>query len=153
VNYFIDSDHLEIEEKNLFTATELATIIPLYGKEYYVALQNANPWVFSLFPNYSLLPSEEVAFSKRSFIKKTLESLLNVLAADRMESFFRNLTLRRWNRLYRDKFADNDFDVAFKTKNYASKNHPNHYQRKVEDLYIQKINAFQVKLESTWTYD
>ena len=31
VNYFVDEDHLEIEEKNLFTATELATVIPLYG--------------------------------------------------------------------------------------------------------------------------
>ena len=31
VNYFIDEKHLEIEEKNLFTATELATVIPLYG--------------------------------------------------------------------------------------------------------------------------
>ena len=31
VNYFIDEDHLEIEEKNLFTAVELTTLIPIHG--------------------------------------------------------------------------------------------------------------------------
>src|SRR5687767_3468798 len=45
VNYFIDEKHLEIEEKNLFTATELATVIPLYGSQQYENLQGINSWL------------------------------------------------------------------------------------------------------------
>ena len=150
VNYFIDSNHLEIEEKNLFTATELATIIPLYGREFYYDLQKANSWISTLFPNYSSLPADNVALSKDGFIQRISEGLLNLLAPARLENFFMKLTLRRWNRVYRKKYADADFQVAFKSKEYASKNHPNHYQRKVEDLYLQKVSAFHVKIESTW---
>ena len=53
VNYFVDEDHLEIEEKNLFTATELATVIPLYGQVHYTNLLKANPWLKRFFPNYT----------------------------------------------------------------------------------------------------
>ena len=31
VNYFISSNALEIEEKNIFTATELTTLLPMFG--------------------------------------------------------------------------------------------------------------------------
>src|SRR5688572_20817381 len=53
VNYFVDEKHLEIEEKNLFTATELATVIPLYGSKQYESLQQENVWLKIFFPNYS----------------------------------------------------------------------------------------------------
>ena len=33
VNYYISTNTLEIEEKNKFTATEIMTIIPLFGKQ------------------------------------------------------------------------------------------------------------------------
>jgi hypothetical protein len=153
VNYFIDSDHLEIEEKNLFTATELATVIPLYGGEYYDELQRANKWITSLFPNYHALTTTDVPPSNRGLIKKIAEKFLSVLGGDKLERFFKRLTLRRWNKIYRKQFGDSDFQIAFKSKDYASKNHPNHYQRKVEDLYFRKVGAFQVKLESNWTYE
>ncbi len=50
VNYFIDEKHLEIEEKNLFTATELATVIPLYGSKQYENLQGVNSWLARILP-------------------------------------------------------------------------------------------------------
>ena len=53
VNYFVDEKHLEIEEKNLFTATELATVIPLYGSQQYESLQGVNSWLNEFFPNYT----------------------------------------------------------------------------------------------------
>ena len=49
VNYFIDSSHLEIGEKNIFTATELTTLVPLSGVRYYRELINHNPWISQYF--------------------------------------------------------------------------------------------------------
>ena len=46
-NYFVDSQHLEIEEKNIFTATELATLIPACNKEIYNTLIDTNSWMKS----------------------------------------------------------------------------------------------------------
>ena len=35
INYFVDSENLEIQEKNIFTATELVTLLPTFGREMY----------------------------------------------------------------------------------------------------------------------
>jgi hypothetical protein len=152
VNYFIDSDHLEIEEKNLFTATELATAIPLYGTSYYKSLHRNNTWVNSAFPNFRPLSTEGVDEFKPGWMKKALEKLFNIFFAERIESYFKSVTIKRWKRIYEDKYAGTDFQIAFKSKEHVSKNHPNHYQRKVEDQYLNKVRAFKVKLESRWSY-
>ena len=52
VNYFISTDKLEISEQNLFTATEIATLIPLYGTDTFKEfLEAKNPWAAPYFPN------------------------------------------------------------------------------------------------------
>jgi hypothetical protein len=152
VNYFIDADHLEIEEKNLFTATELATAIPLYGTTYYNLLHDNNPWVTSAFPNFQPLSTRGVEEHKSGFVKKFVEKLFNVFFPDRLESYFKRITMRRWKKIYEKKYSDPDFQIAFKSREHVSKNHPNHYQKKVEDQYLTKVRAFKLKLESTWNY-
>src|SRR6478736_6051578 len=77
VNYFVDEEHLEIEEKNLFTATELATLMPLYGKEHYSRLIEANRWVKNFLPNFKPRCTEQIPTCEISSTKKFLESLLN----------------------------------------------------------------------------
>lgn len=152
VNYFIDSDHLEIEEKNLFTATELATAIPLYGTAYYRLLHRKNKWVSNAFPNFHPLCDDDVDEANSGWIKRTMEKLFNLFFADQLEAYFRSMTMNRWRRIYEANYARADFNVAFKSKEHVSKNHPNHYQKKVEDMYSNKVKAFEVKLESTWDY-
>jgi hypothetical protein len=153
VNYFVDSDHLVIEEKNLFTATELATLIPLSGASLYLKLQQANAWVTHMFPNYGPRSISGIEESAQSWLKNLLEKIIDLAAPTRLERFFKNLTLRRWQKLYGKSYSSAEFHVAFKTKEYASKNHPNHYQKKIERLYADKVNAFQARLKSTWSYE
>ncbi len=142
VNYFVDEVHLEIEEKNLFTATELATVIPLSGATLYGNLMQANPWLRLFFPNYEPRPTQYVPESPASGIKKTMERILDLLAPETMERYFRDVTVKRWKRLYKKDYPAADFDIAFKSKDYASKNHPQHFQRKVMGLYAEKLKGF-----------
>jgi hypothetical protein len=60
------------------------------------------------------------------------------------------LTLRRWKKLYLNKYSKEDFKVAFKTKTDVSKNHPNYYQKKVMDLYSIKIKRFVNDNNLSW---
>jgi hypothetical protein len=142
VNYFVDEDHLEIEEKNLFTATELATALPLYGSQYYERLMAVNTWLKDFFPNYISRPTGTVPASKTEGFKKILEWTTNLFFGDMIEPLFRQLTRRRWKRMYKKEYSIADFDIAFKSKEYASKNHPQHFQRKIIDLYNKKIEQF-----------
>jgi hypothetical protein len=139
VNYFVDEDHLEIEEKNLFTATELATVIPLYGSTQYENLHLANIWVKAFFPNYNPRSTTNVPLSEISLTKRILEKLSNFIFGDRLEKYFQHKTLSRWKRLYQNSYSATDFKVAFKSKSYAAKNHDRNFQRKIMDLYEEKL--------------
>jgi hypothetical protein len=142
VNYFVDEDHLEIEEKNLFTATELATVLPLCGAEQYKSLISTNVWVRDFFPNYIPRSTENVTMSTTKGIKKIAEKLINACFALNIESYFKKLTMKRWKKLYESEYSKTDFDIAFKSKTYASKNHPRHFQRKIMETYAEKVKRF-----------
>jgi hypothetical protein len=142
VNYFVDSAHLEIEEKNLFTATELATLIPIVDEGHYPALMNTNRWLATFFPNYSPRTLVDTLPLDQNKVKSFLESLINLLFGKYWEKLFMRATLNRWKKKYEEQYAQQDFKVAFKSKEYVSKNHPNNYQRKVMELYKEKINSF-----------
>lgn len=153
VNYFVDTLHLEIEEKNIFTATELATVIPLHGAAYYKQLIASNGWLKGFFPNFSLRSVKEVPEEKAGITKKILEKIINLFAGRLANQFFMSLTRRRWDRLYKKNYGTNDFKVAFKTRDHVSKNHPNHYQRRVIELYNQKLNDFSKKHSINLVYE
>jgi len=142
VNYFVDEHHLGIEEKNLFTATELATAIPLYGPGQYLELLKANAWLKDFFPNFQARSTAGAAPSKRGTIKRTLEAFFNIKAVSRLEQHFRKMTLRRWEKLYKGAYTQADFEVAFKSKDYASKNHPRNYQHKILQRYVDQLKTF-----------
>ncbi|MEZ4965453.1 MAG: hypothetical protein R2791_09430 [Saprospiraceae bacterium] len=52
VNYFVDTEHLEIEDKNLFTATETVTLLPLYGRDWYEGFYKALSWAWGSTRTY-----------------------------------------------------------------------------------------------------
>ena len=141
VNYFIDTRNLEIEEKNLFTATELITLIPLHNQKCYRALMDSNDWVRHFFPNFKAKYSDDPKKAGSSR-RNIFEFMLNPVS-DSLDRFFMRMTLSRWNKLYRQKFDKRDFDIAFKTRRHVSKNHPNHYQKKILEQYQKKIVEYK----------
>ena len=141
-NYFIDTDHLEIEEKNLFTATELATLIPLQGTSLYSRMMSHNHWLLNFFPNYEIKTVENTTPIETSSFKLVLENILKGKIWNPLEKFFMRITLRRWRGLYEKKYHVNDFNIAFKSNEHTSKNHPNHYQQKVIRCYDEKLKNY-----------
>ncbi len=150
VNYFVDTDHLEIEEKNLFTATELATVIPLCSPDLYIKLLRNNAWLPQFFPNFTQRPVDTVQSTSNGSIKKLLEGIIDIAGGNRWENYFMKLSLKRWEHIYREHYKKDDFQVAFKSKKHASKNHPRHFQKKVIELYQEKIDSFGKKFNIAW---
>jgi hypothetical protein len=148
VNYFVDTTHLEIEEKNLFTATELATVIPLYGAMHYHELQKANQqWLATFFPNYKPRHIDEGPALQPSRLQSFLETVINFFGGSLWDKWCMKLTFNYWKKQYEKKYAADDFKIAFKTKHYASKNHPRNFQKKVMERYAQKLQEFGKKFD------
>lgn len=141
-NYFVDSNNLEIEEKNLFTATELATLVPLYGRQIYINVMHRNAWLLNFFPNYEINSGEHLIKEETSIIKQASEKVLKNKFWGNFEKFFMQLTIKRWRRLYEKEYQTDDFFIAFKSNEHVSKNHPNHYQQKVINSYNEKLRNY-----------
>ena len=143
VNYFIDEEHLEIEEKNLFTATELSTLLPMHGFELYHRFVGCNAWVREILPNAQEKKANEGSGHDTNYwLKRSLEYVLDSGIGSWFETKFMRLTQLRWRRRYERTLSPHDFEIAFKSKGYVSKNHPDNYQRKVLDRYRQKLEEF-----------
>jgi hypothetical protein len=51
MNYFVDEAALEIPEKNLYTAIEIVTLIPMQGTLAFLSFGAANSWTEQVLPN------------------------------------------------------------------------------------------------------
>ncbi len=143
VNYLISTDRLEIEEKNLYTATELATVIPTYGSDVYVEFRKANSWALEYYPNFPerLFAAEKP--SKTSGFKSFCEWFLKSAIFDKLDSWLMKKFLARAERKFRSGMAKEHFGVAFKSKKYSSKYHKKNHQAKVMDRYHQAVKDFE----------
>ena len=130
VNYFIDTEHLEIEEKNLFTATEVVTLLPMYGKEWCQAFFSANTWAFHQFPQMPRRSMKDVPPQKQGMLKRTLEYLLSGRFGNWLDQLTLRITVGFWKRKFRH-FDDPTFNIALKSRRYVSKHHPMYFQDKV----------------------
>ncbi len=51
-NYIITDNNLSIRQRNIYTAMEIITLIPVYNQNSYEDFLRANDWVRSYFPHY-----------------------------------------------------------------------------------------------------
>ena len=140
VNYFIDTEHLEIEEKNLFTATETSTLLPLYGAEWCERFWAANDWRRQYLPNFPKRPCQAVPPHRKPFLKKIAEWMLSGGLGARLDILAMRFTVGYWRRKFRH-FDERTFDGALKSRRYVSKHHPLYFQQKVLAAYAKRMQA------------
>ena len=141
VNYFVDEDHLEVEEKNRFTATEIATLLPVYNPQLYDRFYQANAWVETYFPHCPQRSTEQTISTINSSIQRGLEKLLGGRIGDWLDTFFMKKTIGYWNRKFKT-LDPNNFSIALKSRRYVSKHHPRDFQHKVMLAYEKSIRNF-----------
>jgi hypothetical protein len=143
LNYFIDSSNLEIEEKNIFTATEVVTLKPIYDNGVYKRFLQANTWVEEYMPNSI---EQEVIYNGDTSrpIATLVEQLLNNSIGDKLDHWFMIGTLKVWKRKFQ-YMEDVDFNLALKTRKYVSKHHPQNFQSKVLQALDQRVKDFEDK--------
>jgi hypothetical protein len=140
VNYYVDYLNLEIQERNIFTAIELATLIPVTGGAYYDQLMKGNDWIEKYFPNYSVMTAASAPV-RNSIFKRTAEALIAPFG-DWLDTLVFRMAFNRYRKLYGHLFSKEDFDIAFKSKKGISKNHDRHFQKHITELFRNKVEKF-----------
>ena len=141
VNYLITTDQLEIPDKNLFTATEVVTLIPTYRADLYEQFQAANKWAREFYPAYTIQPTNGAILIEDGSIKNRLEKILNGKIGDKIESKCLKLTLKFWKRKFKH-FDPETFELALRSNNSTSKHHPRNFQKNVMDSYNERCEEY-----------
>ncbi|MBS1949576.1 MAG: hypothetical protein JST37_01095 [Bacteroidetes bacterium] len=144
-NYFIDTEHLKIEEKNIFTAIEVATLKPMYGQKITSEFHQANRWIEDILPNKTIVNSLDK--DKRIFGKRWLERFLSIRLFNYLEHLLMILSICFLRKRYSSFLSKSDFKIAFQSTPFVSRSHPNFFQKRVLATYQEKINHIKNDLE------
>jgi hypothetical protein len=150
MNYYVDEEALEIREKNIFTATELITLIAASGNGGVISFFKANEWTARFYPQYHHRNRESVGTRRSSLLKRVCERLLDNRIGDRLDDYFRKVTAGRWKK----KEDRGDLNLRGRKmslqcgKHFARPN-PEIFQQKVLARYNRKIKELSAQWGAT----
>ena len=146
INYFLDENHLHVEEKNRFTATELAFIVPIYGNEAYLNILDQNQWVNAYYPFFK--PGHtSLMRTSRPIIKRIMEFAIKARLFDSIERYL----LSSSKNYIQKKYAHMDqaaFDYAFSILPHELIYLPNRQQNTIMHRFKKKINELNQHVKS-----
>lgn len=142
VNYFVDTEHLEIEDKNIFTATETVFLLPTYNYDLYRQFRAANTWAEAHYQNFGLQSEAHVAGLNKAWFRRSLEALWGGKMGTRLDTWCMKRTMKRWDQKFGD-FDAESFEIALRSRKYVSKHHPQQFQKRVLDGLQQRIQNFE----------
>ncbi|NRD24317.1 nucleotidyltransferase domain-containing protein [Winogradskyella litoriviva] len=149
VNYFISSNYLRIDEQNRFTATELITLKPIYGKRVFNDFLSENQWALDLYPNKSIDKTSLATNFRKPLWSSVLEIIFNNKMGEKLDFVFKRITLNKWKSKFKN-LKRKEFEVAMKSTNDVSKHHPQNFQTHVivslNERYKDKNKAFNLNL-------
>jgi hypothetical protein len=140
MNYYIDEQQLEIAEKNIYTAIEIGTLIPLEGDAVFEKFYKVNTWTSFFLPNKNMRVSSAKP-SKKSWFKIAFEYLLNNTAGNTIDSMLMRITAGRWSKkTLLKKLNSHGAVMSMKTDKHFSKPDPENFQSKLLLRYEVKVS-------------
>lgn len=146
MNYYVDEEALEIKEKNIFTATEMITLLPASGNGGLVKFFDANNWTAHYFPHYRTRQKEAKGPVPSSILKTTLEKLLNNRWGDRLDDLLQRWTSRRWEK--KEQRGDRNKKgnrMSLQNEKHFSRPNPGNFQQRVLGRYEVRLKELQLR--------
>jgi predicted nucleotidyltransferase len=139
MNYYIDEVQLEIVEKNIYTAIEVATLIPLEGDSTFAAFYSANTWAKDYLPNKTMRTSSTGPI-KNYVLKTGIELLFNNTFGCWIEQKLMGITAERWNKKTQQKKLNSRGTVmGMSVGKHFAKPDPVNFQVKLIERYRSKL--------------
>jgi len=146
MNYYVDEAVLEIEEKNIYTATDLITLMPMYGDISMNSFFTANEWAFSFFPNFYLKKTAREGDLSSAWIKKFFELLFNNKIGNWLDDYFFRLTTKRWQlKEKQGRLNTKGESMGLKTSKHCSKPNPLFFHDQFLKKFERKLSEEKIK--------
>jgi hypothetical protein len=139
LNYFIGEGSLEIPDRNIFTATEIACLVPTYNEALCEKFKQANLWYKPYLPVFTQsIRFPVIETGKESALKKIVEHLFMNITGEKTDEFLMNYTYHHWQKKF-SGYTPEVIELAMRSRRNVSKHHPNNFQEKVLHLLNEKI--------------
>jgi hypothetical protein len=99
-----------------------------------------NNWFRSEFPNFKLRSGE--IDIKTNSAKRALEYLFSNRIGNLLDEFCFSVIVGFWKRKFRH-IGEKNFSLNFRSQKNVSKHHPNAFQTRVVNKYLEKIDWFE----------
>ncbi len=145
LNYFVASDHLMLDERNIYTASEVAHLRPLYNSGLFTEYLRANKWIVDFFPNFE---PENISYrqktnNRQSAVQRILEVAFQLLPLDRLDEYLLRKMKAVWAKRYPD-YDDATRNRIFRCTKHESRAYGGNFEDKVLTLYEQRLREFGV---------
>jgi hypothetical protein len=137
-NYFVSENALAIQERNLFSARELAQMVPVAGLETYHLMRRANRWTDDYLPNAAQHPPDQIVPSgeSRSINKRLTERVLRT----RLGTYIDAWEMRRKIRKLTGEHPTHS-EAAFSAD--WCKGHFDGHMQRILDAYNDRVNTLR----------
>ena len=150
MNYFVDESGMEIIEKNIYTATEIATVMPFYGNDIFSRFYSANAWTKSFLPNNYMRVSSAKDV-KGGWIKWLFEKMLDNPLGNFLDELLMKLTAKSWDKKTKtNKKNYRGLIMGMKASKHYSKPDPVNFQQKILELYENSLENVYNKYDKVF---
>lgn len=152
MNYYVDEAQLQIKEKNIYTATEVVTLVPLQGDAQFEAFFAANNWTQDYLPNNYLRISSAKSLNN-NLLKRFIEVLLNNKAGGLLDKILMKITRHRWDKKTIQKRLNmHGVILSMSANQHCAKPDPVEFQNKLMSRYDEKVSRLFQSRESSMVY-
>jgi predicted nucleotidyltransferase len=139
MNYYVDEAEPEITEKNIFTAMETVTLLPMQGKQSLDDFITCNSWVKEYFPVKKISTANTTEI-KRGFFRRQVEKIFDNSRGDKFDTWLMKLTEKRWKEKTEKHLLNiKGGDMGMIVGRHFSKPDPKNFQDKVVEQYQLKV--------------
>jgi hypothetical protein len=144
LNYFATADHLELEDQNIFLATEVATLKPLFNTGIFLSYLQANSWIKEYFPNFDMMYLAVTKANDRpSFLQRILELPFALLPANALDRSLQSMMEGVWARRY-PEYDEETRKRIFRCSRFESRAYVGDFENKILARYDQRLRDFGV---------
>lgn len=144
MNYYVDESRLTLEERNIYAAIELKTLIPVGGLAAMKVFNASNTWAVDYLPQ--LTPQNNIdAPEGKNVLKSLVEKMFDFSWGDVINRKLFNITTKRWEKKKeKGKKNGKGMKMGMATDIHFARSNPGAFQEKVLGLYEEKVNFLGV---------
>ncbi|MEZ5014118.1 MAG: hypothetical protein R2794_07490 [Chitinophagales bacterium] len=143
INYYVDTNGLQIPDKNIFSAMEVCTLKNITGADIFKQFIQENKWTSDYYPNNAFYPSE-MPTRKDPVFKNCMEWLLGGSFGNKVDTLAFRITTYFLRKKYRT-LQPEAYALNMRSKKDVSKHHPQGFQTKVLRAFQDKCTSLEAR--------